>query len=176
MRNGKRHTVAVSFGGMVGGLLGTAALEKAIKLSEKLPEPLHMPATKGDPAEAIVKRAEELRGGPLPPRAHARAVEITHWLYGAAGAGVLAAMARRLKMHRPGNAVLAGAVMGAAVWAAGYLGWMPATGFTRRVTEERASKTAMSLVGHVLYGIVSAIPLYAAERVTRKRARVLGVF
>ena len=176
MRNGKRHTVAVSFGGMVGGLLGTAALEKAMKLSERLPEPLHMPSVRGDPAEAIVTRAEALRGGPLPPRAHARAVEVTHWLYGVAWAGALAALARRLKMHRPGNAALAGAVMGAAAWAAGYLGWLPATGFTRGVRKEAASRTAMSFVGHVLYGIVSATPLCAAERMTLRRRRLFGVF
>src|SRR5271165_3902546 len=126
MRNGKRHTVAVSFGGMVGGLLGTAAMTKATGLSQKLPEPLHMPEVKGDPGEYLVTRAEELRGGPLPPRAHAGAVKAMHWLYGLAGASVLAPLARRLRMDRAKNAVLAGAAIGAAMWAAAYLGWLPA--------------------------------------------------
>lgn len=169
MRNGRKHGIAVSFGGLAGGLLGTAAIQKAMGLSQKLPEPLRMPEMRADPGELAVKRIEEVRGGPLTPKVHARAAHAIHWLYGLAWAGALAPLASRLRMHRLGNAMAAGAAMGAVSWAAGYAGWLPAAGVTRPIAREKASKTAMSLATHLLYGVVAAIPLYAAERLFRRR-------
>jgi hypothetical protein len=169
MHDGRRkHTLAVSMGAITGGLLGTAAIQKAMGLSQKLPEPLHMPKMKRDPGDIVVSRAEEVRGGPLPPKVHAGAVRATHWLYGLAWAGALAALAPRLKMHRAGNALLAGAALGAIAWGSAFIGWLPATGLTQSVARERASKSAMSLATHVLCGVVTAVPIFAAERLFRR--------
>jgi hypothetical protein len=169
MRNGKKHTVAVSVGGLMGGLLGTAAIEKAMGLSQKLPERLHMPELKGNPAEYVVSKAEKLSGGPLAPETHARAVKASPWIYGLAWAGALAGAARPLRMHKPLNAALAGAALGTIVWAADYLGWLPAAGLTKPITRQPRSQLASSLVGHVLCGVVAAIPIFAVERLFRRR-------
>lgn len=164
MRNGRGHTVAVSVGGMLGGALGTAAVKKAMGLTDKLPEPLHMPSMADDPGQFVVARVEEVRGGPLTPATHARAARAAYWLYGVGWAVGLASLARTLRMDRAGNAVLAGAALGAVTWAAGYLGWLPAMSITRPVTREDPAKTALSVATHVLYGIAVAAPIFAVER------------
>jgi hypothetical protein len=169
MRNGRKHTVAISVGGVLGGLVGTAAIQKAMGLSQRLPEPLQMPETATDPGEYVVSRAEELAGGPLSRRTHARAVSALHWAYGVAWAGALAALSRRLKMHRAANAALAGAALGALNWAAGFTaGLLPAGGVPKPV-RERPSRAVSSLLGHVLFGVVAAVPIYAAERLFVRR-------
>lgn len=175
MHNGRRHTVAVSVGGMLGGLLGTAAIQKAMGLTEKLPEPLHMPSMTNDPGQFVVGKMEELRGGPLAPVAHARASKAARWLYGLGWAAGLAALARPLRMHRLPNAVLAGASLGAIAWAAGFLGWLPAAGITKPVTREHPAHTGTALATHILYGIVVALPIFAVERRFVRR-RIFGLF
>ncbi len=172
MRNGRKHKVAVSVGGVLGGLVGTAAMQKAMGLSQKLPEPLRMPEMARDPGDYVVSRVEGLAGGPLRPETHARAARAMRWAYGLAWAGALAALARRLRMHRPVNAVAAGAAMGALNFAAGYFGWLPRTGLTKPVKRERSSRTAVALLGHVLYGVLAAAPIYAAEKMYRRRRRL----
>ncbi len=174
MHNGRKHKIAISVGSVVGGLVGTAALEKAMGLSQKLPEPLQMPETHRDPGDYVVTRVEELAGSSLTPRAHARAVAAVHWLYGLAWTGALAAVARPLKMHRLVNAALAGAAMGAICWAGGYLGWLPRLGLSKPVARERPTKTAAAIVGHILYGLVAAAPICAAELAYRRRRRIFA--
>jgi hypothetical protein len=169
MRNGRKHSAASSAGGLLGGLLGTAAIRKAMRLGNKLPEPLRMPEMKGDPGDYVVSRAEAIRGEPLPYEMHARAARASAWIYGLAWAGTLAAAAKRLKLYRPANALLAGAGLGVLTWAAGYLGWLPAAGLTRPVPREEPRRTAMGVAGHVLYGLLVALPLYAVERAWKAR-------
>jgi hypothetical protein len=171
MRNGRKHTVAVSVGGVLGGLVGTAAIQKAVGLSQKLPEPLHMPEMARDPGDYVVSRVEELAGGQLSPLAHARAARAARWMYGLAWAGALAPLARPLRMDRALNAALAGSAMGALSWAAGYFGWLPRTGLTRPVARERSTKIAAALLGHVLFGLLAAAPICASERMYRRRRR-----
>jgi hypothetical protein len=159
----------------MGGLLGTAAIDKAIGVSRKLPEPLRMPEMTGNPSEFVVSKVEQLSGGPLPEATHARAVKASHWIYGLAWAGALAGFARPLRMHKPLNAALAGAGLGALVWAANYLGWLPAAGLTKPITRQQPGRLASSLLGHILYGLVAAAPIFAVERlfIRRKMFRLL---
>jgi hypothetical protein len=138
-------------------------------MSSKLPEPLQMPEMARDPGDYVISRVEELAGGPLSPRARVRAARAMHWIYGLAWAGALAAFARPLKMHRPANALIAGAAMGALNWAAGFFGWLPRAGLIKPVRRERPSRTAASLLGHLGYGVLAAAPIWAAERRYRRR-------
>jgi hypothetical protein len=72
-------------------------------------------------------------------------------------------------MHRPANAAIAGATMGTLAWAAGYFGWLPLAGLTKPVLRERPSKSAAALVGHIACGVLAAAPIFAAERMCRRR-------
>jgi hypothetical protein len=171
MRDGRKHRMTISVGGVLGGLVGTAALQKAMGLSQKLPEPLHMPEMVRDPGDFVISRVEELAGGPLARRTHERAARAAHWIYGLAWAAALAAFARPLKMHRPANAAIAGATMGAITWATAFFGWLPRAGLTKPVSRERASKMAAALLGHIAYGVLAAAPICAAEMLWARRGR-----
>lgn len=69
--------------------------------------------------------------------------------YGSTGAALYTAL--RSDPH----VVLDGAALGAAVWAAGYLGWLPAFGLMPPVKEHTPAQIASSVGQHVLYGIAT---------------------
>ena len=50
------------------------------------------------------------------------------------------------------------------MWAAGYLGWLPASGLTRPLREQPIGRSASSLVSHAAYGSISALPLALTGR------------
>ncbi|HVV87178.1 MAG TPA: hypothetical protein VHE35_29260, partial [Kofleriaceae bacterium] len=77
-------------GGLVGGVIGTAAIRGGMKLQQRLPAALQGPPMKQDPGEYIVERFEERRGEPLAPPAHARAAHALPWVYGLGWSSVLA--------------------------------------------------------------------------------------
>ena len=66
-------------------------------------------------------------------------------LYGVAGG--------RMRLPAP----LSGALWGAGVWAASYLGWIPATGLARSARRDRRQMNALMLSSNVLWGIVTAL-------------------
>ncbi len=98
---------------------------------------------------------------PLPPeqitenavRADGPAVDALAWVahfgYGAT-AGACYALA---KAHLPGPPSARGACFGLALWAAGYLGWLPAMGLYRSATEEPARRNALIILSHLVYGM-----------------------
>lgn len=172
MRNEDSHRRTKAAAGMLGGLLGTAALQSAFGMGARLPQRGGRPATKVDPAEFVVSRFEQLRGRRLPRGTRAVAKRATHWLYGLGWAGALTTWAPRLRMNRLSNAIAAGAGLGLVTWAAGHFGWLPA-GIVRPAAGEEPSKVSKSLLGHVAYGVFSALPLFAAEKVLPARRPAL---
>jgi hypothetical protein len=71
-----------------------------------------------------------------------------HFGYGAAAGAAFALIAP----HLPAPPVLSGVGYGLAVWAAGYLGWLPATGLHRGALNEPTGRNAMNIASHVVYG------------------------
>lgn len=61
-------------------------------------------------------------------------------------------------------APVAGALFGLAVWALSFEGWMPAVGIMRRTTEEPPKKWPAPIMGHVVYGVATALVYDALER------------
>lgn len=166
MRNGLiLHAVE----GALGGALGTFALQQALRQSFRMPRSVQPPELREDPGEFIVARVERLRRRPLPNGAHRRLVGALHWGYGIAWAGLLGALAGKVRIRTMRDAALAGAGMGAVVWAVGYAGWLPATGLSRPVREQGAGHVATALLGHVGYGILSAIPIVLIDRLRARR-------
>jgi uncharacterized membrane protein YagU involved in acid resistance len=58
----------------------------------------------------------------------------------------------------------AGVAMGAIVWVVGFLGWMPAAGIMPPIHRQPVAATAQNLLGHAVYGAVSALPVAVVER------------
>ena len=104
---------------------------------------------------------------PLPPREivedlpdlglrPSTATLLHHFLYGAAAGSVLAAASTR-------RDAAAGGVFGLAVWAASYLGWIPAMGILRFGARHPARRNGLMLAAHLVWGACLAAGLRELE-------------
>lgn len=74
---------------------------------------------------------------------------VSHFGYGALFGAIYALFDARLPLHSS----LKGAIMGLAVWAGSYLGWLPAMGILRPATRYPGRRNLMMIVAHVLWGV-----------------------
>ena len=84
----------------------------------------------------------------------------SHLLYGAAAGAVYGLVQDELALP----AVAAGTAYGLVLWAAGYLGWMPAAGVLPRPWRQHPGDALVPVAAHVVYGLALA----AVERVVRE--------
>jgi hypothetical protein len=145
--------------GLVGGAVSTYLITKAMGLSSKLPERVRWPAPKEHPGEFMIRQVERLSGRRFSKNMHTRAAQGLQWAYGLAGPIALAALADALRLRSAGRTMVAGAALGALVWAIGYAGWLPLAGLTPPVHKVPVPKSATALASHVAYGAVAALPL-----------------
>ncbi|HEV2124952.1 MAG TPA: DUF1440 domain-containing protein, partial [Chloroflexota bacterium] len=73
-----------------------------------------------------------------------------HFGYGASMGALYAATRQTI---RP-PFLLGGAIYGLALWAGGYLGWVPALGLYRRSTQQPRARRMLNVWSHVVYGMV----------------------
>jgi hypothetical protein len=73
---------------------------------------------------------------------------LAHFGYGAGAGAVYAALAPHLT-QRP---VLGGVAFGLGVWAASYLGWLPALGLPASAPDETPRRNALMIAAHLVYG------------------------
>lgn len=165
----KKAAIGSVLGGAVGGALGTAFIQKSVQLGDRLPQALQRPPMAHELGELIVGKLEDQRGRSLEPKAHRRAASSLHWMYGVGWGAALGALAPRLGMTRLSRAAVAGAAMGAGVWAMSYAGWLPRAGLTPTLREQGLGAAASNLGVHVGYGILSALPIYFANRLLGRR-------
>jgi hypothetical protein len=150
--------------GAAGGALGTVVLRQITRVSQRLPEPLQPPPLEEDPGEHIVWRAEMKAMHTLPPKAHALLGRSLHWAYGMVWPSLLLLTVRAVRTRRLSAALGLGAVLGGAVWALGYLGWLPRTHLLEARMKRRVGRQLSALAGHVLYGAASMLPPLALRR------------
>lgn len=153
--------------GIVGGVLGTAILMKGMKASSALPLRLQPTHVRQDPGEFMVTKLEQYRGKPLSRTARDALVQGLHWGYGMTGGLVLGLATSRKHVPTLSSALVAGAAIGAGVWAVGYAGWLPATKLTPPVTRQGGVHIATSLLGHIVFGMGAVAPIFLLDR--RKR-------
>lgn len=156
-------------GGLIGGVLSTAMMQKGMALTARMPEAMRPPPMRQDPGDFLVGKYEEHRGRRLPQPAHQKAARSLHWIYGIGWASALALFGPRLKMHDLGRATALGAALGAGVWAVGFLGWLPSFGLVAPVRKQGLSHHASALITHVGYGVVAALPIYLGNRLFARR-------
>lgn len=160
----KNDVVLHAAGGVLGGAIGTALMLKGMKASQKLPERLKPTQVRRDPGEFMVSRVEQLRREPLPRALRDGLAQGMHWAYGAANGALFGLLTSRIRLRSLRTALLAGAAMGATVWAIGYAGWLPATRLTPPVWRQGGRHVAVSALGHVVFGMVCATPILLLER------------
>ena len=155
--------------GALGGVLGTLVVKRTIKIGSKLPEKLKPPEIRRDPAELVVSQIEAWRGRPLSQEAHARIARSLPWAYGVTWGSVLGLAVGGLHMKTTRRILVAGAGLGAVVWAVGYVGWLPRAKVTEPVTRQGAGHVVNGLLTHVLYGVAAAAPIAAIDAARRRR-------
>jgi putative membrane protein len=146
--------------GAVAGVAGTAAMTIPMLLATRLGV-LAQP-----PPKEIARRAAGRTGA----RRHLTHQEfkvawlLSHFAYGAAAGSVFGLIGPRV----PLNCLLVGAIYGTLLWAAGYLGLMPALGLYPLPRSVSPPVVAVILPDHWIYGVV------VAEVIERLRPRVEG--
>jgi hypothetical protein len=148
--------------GALGGALGTLFIQQAMALAQRLPEPLQGPALREDPGQFIARKLN------VSPPLREPLAKSLHWAYGTTWPFLFGALAPKLRRKGWAKLLLAGAGLGAAVWAVGYLGWLPATGLTKPVHREKVSRTTSGLFGHIIYGALAMVPALVDERVSHR--------
>lgn len=116
--------------------------------------PATIARTREDPGSFVVHAAERAtRSTRRVPKSLEHSAEMAaHTGYGTMF-GVLYGLWRG--RGRQKSALADGILLGAAVYAAGYLGWMPAMGLTRPIWKQPFSAAAGELFRHIIYGVAT---------------------
>lgn len=137
--------------GAAAGVGATFLLQAMMKATPKL-IPRSEPPMRQDAGEFMIDKVldhlPDAARNRIPPAIRQAAAKSLHLGYGITP-GILYALARR----GGGSALLEGTLLGLGVWAAGYLGWLPATGLMPPVTEQQPRQVAIPIVRHALFGI-----------------------
>lgn len=147
--------------GAAAGLAGTMALQALHTAGQKwLPE--SAPPIQDDPGKFMTQKASSL----LPDKVRARVPEFQDLIskilglgYGATF-GILYVGARRRKR----TVTREGLLLGLACWAAGYLGWLPATKLMPPVWRHKPKQIAAPLAEHALYGLATTAGLRLLQK------------
>ena len=151
--------------GAAAGLAATVPMTAAMKVAQGM-----LPATQRHPLPPRRITMRALRKSGVRPHADLdeparRGLALAaHYGYGA-GAGAL------FGAFVPANtrdAVAAGIGYGLLVWAASYLGLMPALGLHPPATRETPGRNAMMIAAHVVWGAATGATAAALRRVGRK--------
>jgi hypothetical protein len=156
--------------GALAGVAATAGMTAAMgRLDRLLPEPDRYPL----PPREIVDRAglapdRDGRGGAVREAdgRGAAAAMLAHFAYGAATGMAFAAQGRR--------SAASGALYGVAVWAASYLGWIPAARILRPAFRHPPARNALMLGVHALWGALLSLSLREIEAAERGPFRRRG--
>lgn len=132
--------------GGIAGFVGTLAMTSAMARAHgRLPPEERYPLT---PRE-IVDSTSAKAGVGLGDEAAKDATLAAHFLYGAA-CGALIAVAE----PRPSESK--GAIAGAGVWLASYLGWIPGVGILTPATEHPWRRNLLMIGSHLVWGVTTA--------------------
>jgi hypothetical protein len=97
----------------------------------------------------------------------------SHLGYGAATGAVFAETVGRLPLKKVGPRQISlgwpagGVVFALVVWAASYLGWLPAAGLAASVTEEPKERTALMIGAHVIWGATTGLFMSLGDHAIR---------
>jgi len=131
--------------GAAAGVAATLALHQVMAASEKL-IPDSKPPMNDDPGKFMARKAK------VPAKLESAAAKSLQLGYGVTAGAFYGAIRGR----RPVNTLIDGTLLGIAVWAAGYLGWLPAAGLMPPITQQSARQIAVPIANHIVFGVVVA--------------------
>lgn len=166
MRERSRSVATDAVIGAVAGVVATAAMTLAAQaLFRRLPKAERYPLPPRELTERVAGWAG-VRGRLGEPGLKATTLA-SHFGFGAAAGGLYAPLFLGGRPPPMAN----GVGYGLAVWAASYLGWIPALGLLRPATEHPARRTALMIAVHVVWGSVVGL---VADRLSRALAPISG--
>ena len=143
--------------GAIAGLIATVPMTLFMLACHKnLPASQRYPL----PPSLITKRAfgrVPIPGRPAPMPNLAAALA-THFGFGAATGALFAAGPKELQRHYP---LATGTGYGLCVWAASYLGWVPAMQLMQPATRQPAERNIMMIAAHIVWGATLGLALKA---------------
>jgi uncharacterized membrane protein YagU involved in acid resistance len=145
--------------GAIAGTVATAPMTVAMKALQQAAPSARWRAI---PPREITRELAQ-RAGLAPARngaAEDAATTLNHFGYGGAVGALYPYTAARL----PAPTLVRGMAFGVGVWAASYLGWLPAAGILRPATREPAGRNAMMIGAHLVWGAATAL---LADRLAR---------
>lgn len=149
--------------GMAAGLAGTAAMTAVMVGGRRLlPRREQTPLPPVKITEALARRIKWRRM--MHAEGRRQAAWVAHFLYGMAGGVAYSALMRR--WNAP--AAFKGAAYGLGVWAAGYLGWLPAFDLPSAAAKETVSRNVLMITAHVVWGAVLASALESKSPLRRE--------
>ena len=150
--------------GSLAGFAATAPMTALmLSLHRRLPPPERYPLP---PRQITMKMARETGvAQKMDEPERTAATYAAHFSYGAAAGAALALVSPRL----PGHPVAQGVAFGLAVWAASYLGWLPAAGILPPATAEPARRNALMIAAHVVWGAAAGLLLDGARNGVQPR-------
>jgi uncharacterized membrane protein YagU involved in acid resistance len=141
--------------GGLAGLIATAPMTWTMRFASRL---LPWNASRRLPPRQIteatlVKGTDRPRAAVPEPEVIDALSTLSHYAYGASCGAVLGALvARRWPASKP----VAGAAFGAAIWAASYLGWLPAAGLRKNALHDHKERSVQLIAAHLVWGALAA--------------------
>ena len=137
--------------GALGGLFATVPMTVAMtKLFSRLPSSEQYPLPPREITEILVNR---LPGGKYLSDEQLTFLSLlAHFAYGAATGALYP-----LLCQRPKHPLLTGNLFGFTVWAASYLGWLPATNILRPATQHPPARNMLMLAAHSIWGMSTVV-------------------
>jgi hypothetical protein len=146
--------------GLISGLAATAPMTAAMELlHRRLPPHERYPLPPRQITQRLTRKVGVERE--LDEPGHWALSLVSHFAYGGAAGGVYAYAAERLIPRSPQRGASVppvawgagfGAVYGLMVWAASYLGLLPAAGLMAPATRHPARRNALMIVAHLIWG------------------------
>jgi uncharacterized membrane protein YagU involved in acid resistance len=165
MRNQINGAVWGALAGVAGGLAMTGMVHKVAP--RVIPE--DMQPDEFVPKKAVEWAEEKVNGQDTLSESQEMKVAMGGHLAYSALAGSLYGLARQ---HVADDipAPVAGALFGVAVWGLSFEGWMPAVGIMERTTDQPPKKWPAPVMGHIIYGVTTALAYKALERLTHRES------
>jgi uncharacterized membrane protein YagU involved in acid resistance len=142
------------------GLTATAPMTGVMLAVERVLCPTAKPLVN---KQIVSNTAKKVSIAPLNRPTRNLVAWISHFAYGAATGTAYGVLPRPTQ---PARGAIQGAVYGLAVWAAGYLGWLPAAGILPPATRQPARRNVSLILSHLVWGATTAVIF---DQLCRKR-------
>ncbi len=147
--------------GAAAGLAGTMALQ-AIRTAEQKWLPGGTPPIQDDPGKFMLRKVAPALPRPIRNRVPAMENAVSKFL--AMGYGMTFGALYAGSRPKERRFVRDGIILGLVCWAAGYLGWLPATRLMPPIWKHRAKQIATPVAEHALYGLATTAGLRMLQK------------